>query len=454
MRAATKRDDCRIFTLNNYTVNKLILFFCLAVATLFAQAQKPADPMALAFSKADALQQKTIEWREQIHRYPELGNREVKTARLVAAHLRSLGIEVTEGVGKTGVVGLLRGAQPGPCIALRADMDALPITERVPLSFASKERTTYNGNEVGVMHACGHDTHVAILMAAAEVLSSMKDQLQGSVKFIFQPAEEGAPEGEEGGAPLMVKEGVMDNPKVDVVFGLHISSELEAGKVRYKPGAFMAAADWFSIKVNGKGSHGSQPWRGVDPIQIAAQIIDGLQSIVSRQMELTKAPVVITVGMINGGVRQNIISESCTMQGTIRTLDSEMQRIVHEKIRQTATMIAAAGGATAEVKIETKTLVTYNTPELVKQMVPTIERTLGATNVGETNWVTGAEDFSYYGTKAPSFFFNLGGMPKGNDPQKAPPHHTPDFYVDNSGMPAGVKTFCALVFDYMRMTKK
>ena len=435
-------------------MKKATLLFCLFSITLLSSAQKTTDLNSIAFAKADALQQKTNAWRERIHQYPELGNREVKTARLVADHLRSLGIEVTEGVGKTGVVGLLRGAKPGPCIGLRADMDALPITERAPLSYASKERAIYNGNEVGVMHACGHDTHVAMLMATAEVLASMKDQLQGSIKFIFQPAEEGAPEGEEGGAPLMVKEGVMDNPKVDVIFGMHISSELEAGKVLYKPGAFMAAADWFSIKVNGKGSHGSQPWRGVDPIQISAQIIGGLQSIVSRQMELTKAPVVITVGMINGGVRQNIISETCTIQGTIRTLDSEMQKIVHEKIKQTATLIAAASGATADVMIETKTLVTYNTPELVKQMVPTIERTLGAANVGDTNWVTGAEDFSFYGTKAPSFFFSVGGMPKGNDPRKAAPHHTPDFYVDNSGMPAGVKTFCALVLDYMRMPKK
>lgn len=435
-------------------MKKSTLLFCLLSIAFLSGAQKTTDLNSIAFAKADALQQKTNAWRERIHQYPELGNREVKTARLVADHLRSLGIEVTEGVGKTGVVGLLRGAKPGPCIGLRADMDALPITERVPLPYASKERTVYNGNEVGVMHACGHDTHVAMLMATAEVLASMKDQLQGSVKFIFQPAEEGAPEGEEGGAPLMVKEGVMENPKVDVIFGMHISSELEAGKVLYKPGAFMAAADWFSIKVNGKGSHGSQPWRGVDPIQISAQIIGGLQSIVSRQMELTKAPVVITVGMINGGVRQNIISESCTLQGTIRTLDSDMQKVVHEKIKQTATMIAAASGATADVMIETKTLVTYNTPELVKQMVPTIERTLGAENVGDTNWVTGAEDFSFYGTKAPSFFFSVGGMPKGNDPRKAAPHHTPDFYVDNSGMPAGVKTFCALVLDYMRMAKK
>lgn len=428
-------------------VSILLLYLC----TLWAQQQATINQV---LAQAEALQNKTNRWREQLHRYPELGNREYKTAKLVADHLRSLGLEVQEGVAKTGVVGLLRGAKPGPCIALRADMDALPVTERVPLPFASKEKAVYNGNEVGVMHACGHDTHVAILMTVAEILSGIKDQLQGTVKFIFQPAEEGPPEGEEGGAALMVKEGVMDNPKVDVVFGLHIIADLEAGQVRYKPGAFMAAADWFSVLVEGRGSHGSQPWKGVDPIQVAAQITEGLQNIVSRQMDLTKAPVVITVGMIGGGVRQNIIPETCVLRGTIRTLDSQMQPDVHERIKRTAGMIAAANGAKATVTIETKTLVTYNTPTLVKQMVPTIEKAIGAANVGETNWQTGAEDFSYYGTKAPSFFFSLGGMPKGQDAAKAAPHHTADFYVDNSGMPAGVKTFCALVLDYMSMNKK
>jgi len=278
----------------------------------------------------------------------------------------------------------------------------------------------------------------------------MRDELAGSVKFIFQPAEEGAPAGEEGGAALMVKEGVMENPTVDAVFGLHIQAALEVDKVTYKSGSLMAAADWFTIKVKGKGSHGSQPWKGVDPIQVAAQIVEGLQNIVSRQSELTKAPVVITVGKMHGGVRENIIPETCEMAGTIRTLDSKMQLDVHERIKRTATMIAAANGAEAEVSIETKTLVTYNNPALTKKAVATLETALGSSNVIETEWVTGAEDFSYYGTKAPAFFFFLGGSPKSKVAAEAAPHHTPDFYVDNSGMPAGVKALCSLVFDYLK----
>ncbi|MCY7310120.1 MAG: amidohydrolase, partial [Chitinophagaceae bacterium] len=373
------------------------------------------------------------------------------TSKIIAGHLKKLGFDVKEGVAITGVVGILKGAKPGPCIALRADIDGLPVTERVNIPFASKQKATYNGQEVGVMHACGHDTHTAMLMSVAEILSGMKSEIKGTIKFIFQPAEEGPPEGEEGGAALMVKEGVMENPKVDVIFGLHIESDIEVGKIEYKPGAFMAAADWFSIKVKGKGSHGSQPWKGIDPIQISAQIIDGLQNIVSRQMDLTKAPVVITVGKIHGGVRQNIIPEECQLDGTIRTLDSDMQKEVHQRIKWTATKIAEASGAVAEVSFDTKTLVTYNTPELVKKMIPSLESAAGASNVKERSWVTGAEDFSYYGTKAPAFFFYLGGMPKGKDPAKAPPHHTADFYVDDSGMKTGIKAFCDLVFDYMNM---
>lgn len=429
----------------------LLQIFCWLIPVgLLAQQEslKLKDKVALATEK---IEPQCIAWRKQIHQYPELGNRETKTAALVAAHLRKLGMEVKEGVAKTGVVGILKGGKPGPCIALRADMDALPIVEKVKLPFASKERTTYNGHDVGVMHACGHDTHVAMLMSVAEILNGMKHDLKGTIKFIFQPAEEGPPEGEEGGAALMIKEGVMENPKVDVVFGLHIESYIEVGQVQYKPGAFMASADWFSIVVKGKGTHGAQPWLGVDPIAISAQIIEGLQMIVSRQSELTKAPVVITIGKIQGGVRNNIIPDECRMDGTIRALDSKMQQDVHARLKHTATTIAEAGGATAEVDIVTKTLVTYNSPDLVKKMIPSLQSAAGVSNVSEREWVTGAEDFSYYGTKAPSLFLYLGGMPKGNDPKKAPPHHTPEFFVDDAGMKTGIKTFCHMVIDYMNM---
>ena len=428
-------------------------FGLIIIATAFSSilsAQSPAEKIKTkAFAEADKIETKCIDWRHDFHQNPELGNREFRTSKIIAEHLKKLGLEVKEGVAKTGVVGILKGGKPGPCIALRADIDALPVTERVNIPYASKQKTTYEGNEVGVMHACGHDTHTAILMSVAEILTGMKNDLKGTVKFIFQPAEEGPPAGEEGGAALMVKEGVMENPKVDVVFGLHINSEIESGKIEYKPGAFMAAADWFTIKVNGKGSHGSQPWKGVDPIQVSSQIIEGLQNIVSRQMDLTKAPVVITVGKIHGGVRQNIIPENCVMDGTIRTLDSKMQTEVHQRIKWTAEKIAEANGATAETSIESKTLITYNTPDLVKKTIPSLENAAGTGNVKERGWVTGAEDFSYYGTKAPSFFFNIGGMPKDKDPKTAPPHHTADFYVDDSGMKTGIRAFCSIVIDYM-----
>jgi len=375
------------------------------------------DKIIIATDKIEA---KCISWRKIIHQNPELGNNEIKTAKLISDHLRLLGLEVKEGVGKTGVVGILRGTKPGKCIALRADMDALPIIENSDLPNASKVKSIYNGQEVGVMHACGHDTHVAMLMSVAEILSGMKNEIKGSVKFIFQPSEEGPPEGEEGGAPLMIKEGAMDNPKVDAIFGLHIESDIEVGKIEYKSGAFMASSDWFTIKVNGKGSHGSQPWKGIDPIAISAQIINGLQTIISRQSELTKAPAVITVGKIDGGVRSNIIPETCTMYGTIRTLDSRMQKDIHERIIRVATNIAEASGATAEVTIDTKTLVTYNNPDLVKNFIPSLQKAAGLENVKEREWVTGAEDFSYFGEKAPAFFFYLGECPRGTILKK---HH-------------------------------
>jgi len=391
-----------------------------------------------------------IKWRRHLHQFPELGNREFKTAELIEKELRRLGLEVRTKIAKTGVVGILKGDLPGATVGLRADMDALPVSERVNLPFASKEKTEYNGQTVGVMHACGHDTHVAMLLGTAEVLSKMKSKLRGTVVFIFQPAEEGAPVGEEGGAALMVKEGVMDNPKIDAIFGIHVNAQTEIGQIKYKSGSMMAAADWFTIKVKGKQTHGAYPWLGVDPVSTASQIIQGLQMIVSRQSELTKAPVVITIGKINGGVRENIIPEELTMAGTIRTLDDQMQKDVHEKVKLTAQKIAESVGATAEVSIETKTLVTYNTPELVKQMLPSLEKSAGKENVLETEWVTGAEDFSYYRLKAPAFFFQVGGMPKGKNVKESAPHHTPDFFIDDSRLDVGVKAFCNIVFDFQK----
>jgi amidohydrolase len=421
--------------------------------TIFIYAQKRVNDQTTKIKiAADKIEEKCIAWRRDIHEHPELGNNEYRTAKLIADHLRSLGIEVKEGVAKTGVIGILNGAKPGPCIALRADMDGLPVVERVDLPFASKVKSTYNGKEVGVMHACGHDTHVAMLMSVAEILASMKEDLKGTVKFIFQPAEEGPPENEEGGAQLMVKEGVMENPKVDAIVGFHIESYIEVGRIEYKPGAFMASSDWFTITVKGQGSHGSQPWLGVDPIAISGQIIQGLQNIVSRRIDLTKAPAVITIGKIEGGVRNNIIPEECVLHGTIRTLDSKMRLDIHEKMKIVAANIAIANGATAETVIDEKTLVTSNDSTLLKKLIPSLEKAAGKDNVTERNWVTGAEDFSYYGLKAPAVFLYLGGMPKGKDPRDAPAHHTADFFVDESGMKTGVKAFCNIVFDYLNMS--
>jgi len=398
---------------------------------------------------ADKIESKTIAWRRDFHEHPELGNREFRTSKIIADHLRSLGLEVKEGVGKTGVVGILRGALPGPVIGLRADMDGLPLVERTPVPFASKVKTTYNGQETGAMHACGHDSHMAILMSVAEILSGMKKELKGTVKFIFQPAEEGPPTGEEGGAPLMIKEGALDNPKVEAMFGLHINSATEAGKIKYRSGGAMAASDWFTIKVKGKGSHGSQPWGGIDPIVVSAQIIEGLQTIISRQTELTKNAAVISVCVLKAGLRPNIIPEEAELTGTIRTLDTGMQREIHERMRLTVTKIAESAGATAELVIDKKTLITYNDPALVKKMLPSLQKTAGEENTVWMDAMTGAEDFSFYGEKAPSFFFFLGGMKKGQDPKTAFPHHTQDFYIDESGFKLGVKAFCNLVFDYM-----
>ena len=426
---------------------QILVSFCL----FFMAGNITAQDIAFNIqSKATAIQPKLIEWRRHIHQHPELSNREYKTAAYIAAHLKSLGLEVKT-LANTGVVGILKGGKPGPVIALRADIDALPVKERVNIPFASTDSAEYMGKKVPVMHACGHDAHVAMLMGTAEVLTAMKKDIAGTVKFIFQPAEEGTPGNEEGGASLMVKQGVMDHPKVDVIFGMHIESWIPAGDIQYKPGAFMASSIWFSIKVKGRSSHGAQPWLSVDPIVVAAQIMQGLQNIVSRQMDLTKAPLVITVGKIQGGVRNNIIPEECIMDGTIRTLDAKMQEDVQKRIKQTAEKIAEASNATAETSFDLKTLVTYNDPVLVEKMIPSLQAAAGKENVRPMEWVTGGEDFSYYGTKAPAFFFYLGGMPRENDPAKAPPHHTPDFMIDDSRLFVGVKTFCQLVFDYGKM---
>ncbi len=431
-----------------------IINICLVFPLIiFSENIRAQSLSAQAATKAAALQQQLTDWRRHLHKHPELGNREFKTAAFITAQLKDFGLEIQTGVAKTGVVATLRGGRPGPVIALRADMDALPVRERVNIPYASTDSALYGGIKVPVMHACGHDAHVAILIGTARVLSSMKKDIAGTVKFIFQPAEEGPPEGEEGGASLMVKEGVMDDPKVDVIFGMHIESWIPAGDIQYRPGAFMASADLFTIKVKGKASHGSQPWLGVDPIAVSAQIIEGLQNIVSRQMDLTKAPVVITVGKINSGVRFNIIPEEANMEGTLRTLDSKMQKEVQERMKFTASKIAEASHATADVNFYEKTLVTYNDPGLVEKMLPSLQIAAGKNNVRPMDWVTGAEDFSYYGTKAPAFFFYFGGMPRGNDPKNAPPHHTPDFMIDDSQLYIGVKTFCQLVFDYPKTSK-
>lgn len=420
--------------------NVVLLLVIINSSSLFAQTiQQQIE------TKAKAILPKVIEWRRYIHQNPELGNREFKTMEYIAAHLKKLGLEVTTGVAKTGIVALLKGGKPGPVVALRADIDALPIKERVDIPFKSTVMADYLGQQVPVMHACGHDSHIAMLMGTAEVLVSMKKDIPGTVKFIFQPAEEGPPGTEEGGAALMVKEGVMDNPKVDAIFGIHIDADVEVGKIQYKSGSFMASSDWFTIKVKGKGAHGSTPWLGVDPIMISAQIINGLQTIVSRSSDLTKAPVVITVGKFNGGVRENIIPEEVSFSGTIRTLDSKMQKEVWANIKRVAANIAEANGGTAEISIDTKTLVTYNTPELVRMMLPSLQNAAGKENTFEGTWSTGAEDFSYYGEKAPAFFFNVGGMKKGGPPTN---HHTPDFYIDDSQLDVGVKAFCNIVFDY------
>ncbi|MFL0682168.1 MAG: amidohydrolase [Algoriphagus aquaeductus] len=430
-------------------MRKLILPLVLLSGTVFGQSKLRPE----IDKKATAVETKVIEWRRDIHQNPELGNQEKRTAKLIADHLRSLGIEVTENVAVTGVVGVLRGAKPGPMVALRADMDALPVTERVDLPFKSTVTTTYNGQQTGVMHACGHDSHVAILMGVAEVLAGIKNQLEGSVKFIFQPAEEGIyePGVTTWGAKQMVEEGVMKD--VDAIFGLHISAQTEVGTIGYRSGPAQAAVDNLEIIVHGTQAHGASPWSGVDPIVTASQIVTGLQTILSRSVNITQNPAVVTVGAIHGGIRHNIIPEKVEMIGTIRTFGDEQQELVHRRIMEIATNIAESAGAKAEVNITKLYPSTVNDPNLTSKMVATLEAAAGKENVKVNPPVTGAEDFSFYQREKPGLFIGLGGMKKGGDPTKTPSHHTPDFYLDESRFVLGVRVMSYFVVDFMGMKK-
>ncbi|WP_369871661.1 amidohydrolase [Aquimarina sp. Aq78] len=398
-------------------------------------------------TSAEKIESKVIEWRRDFHQNPELSNQEFETAKKIAKHLKGLGLEVTENVAKTGVVALLKGEKEGKTVALRADIDALPVTERVDIPFKSVVKTTFLGTEVGVSHACGHDTHISILMGVAEILSKHKDKINGTVKFIFQPAEEGPPPGEEGGAKLMIKEGVLKNPDVDAIFGLHINSGTEVGKIRYKPGGTMAAVERFVITVKGKQTHGSAPWTGVDPILISAKIIDGLQTIISRESPLVNEAAVITVGKITSGVRFNIIPESAEMIGTVRTLDPKMRALIIRRMNEMVPAIAKAYGGEAIIEFQNNTSITYNDPDLVKKMLPTIEGIAGKENVILSKATTGGEDFSYFQEVVPGFYFFLGGKTPGNN--QAASHHTPDFFIDESGLVLGVKVMSQLTIDYL-----
>ena len=398
--------------------------------------------------RAGEIEAQVVAWRRDIHEHPELGNREFRTAALVAEHLRSLGMEVRTEVAHTGVVATLRGARPGPVVALRADMDALPVVEQVDVPFASKERTTYNGQDVGVMHACGHDNHVAILMGVADVLASVRADLPGSVKFIFQPAEEGAPAGERGGAELMLEEGAFENPTPEAVFGLHVVPG-PVGRMSYRSGSTMASADGLRIVVRGRQTHGAAPWDGVDPIVVSAQIVLGLQTIASRQLPVTRTPSIITIGSIHGGVRGNIIPDEVELVGTIRTFDADVRADIHRRVRQTAEQIAASAGATAEVSIAEGYPVTVNDPALTDRMVPTLQRVAGDSQVTTRPLMTVAEDFSYFQQQAPGLFFFLGVTPDGQDPDAAPGNHSPLFFADEGALLVGVRALANLAVDYM-----
>jgi len=429
-------------------VNRLTSFAAAVAAAL--SLATPADaPAADLDARLEAVAPKLIAWRRDIHQHPELSNRESRTAKLVADHLRALGMEVKTGVAHTGVIALLKGGRPGPVVALRADMDALPVTEEVDVPFRSQARATYNGQDVGVMHACGHDAHVAILLATAEVLAGMRDRLPGTVKFIFQPAEEGPPAGEAGGAPLMIEEGALDNPRPDAIFGLHVISGIPAGMITYRAGALMASADWVYITVRGRQTHGAWPWMGIDPVATAAQIVVGLQTIVSRQIDVSKEPAVVTIATIHGGTRKNIIPDTVELTGTVRTFDEAMREDIHNRIKHVAEHIAQSAHATAEVKIEKAAAVTVNDPALTERMLPTLKRAAGDAGIRQHHRVMVAEDFSYFQQRVPGLFFFLGVTPRDQDMSSAAPNHSPRFFVDESALPTGVRAMTAVTLDFL-----
>ena len=423
----------------------------LAVTYVFVATPAGAQSISEAIDReAKAVEAKLIAWRRDIHQNPELGNREFRTSALVAEHLKKLGYEVREKVAHTGVVAVLKGGKPGPVVALRADMDALPVTEEVDLPFASKVRTTWRGKETGVMHACGHDAHTAILMAAAEVFAKLRDELPGTVKLIFQPAEEGPPAGEEGGARLMIQQGVLQNPAPEVIFGLHVAAPGRTGAVFYRPGASMAGSDSFRITVIGKGTHGARPWGGVDPIVIAAQIILGLQTIQSRQVDVTSEPSVLTIGMIQAGTRHNIIPDKAEMDGTLRTFNVEMRDFIKRRVGETAEAIAKSGGGEAKVQWASEGYIPLiNNPALTHRMLPTLQRVAGKANVIEVPRRTGAEDFSFYAQEIPGFFFHVGVTPPSVPMALAASNHSPRFQVDEDGLLQGLRYLTHVAFDYM-----
>ncbi len=420
-----------------------VLLLLITLTVYATNAQMNADIL----KDIEKIEAQVIDWRHYFHENPELSNREFKTAEKIAAHLKSLGMEVQTGIAITGVVGLLKGDNPGKVVALRADIDGLPVTERNDLPFKSKITDTFLGTESGVMHACGHDTHIAILMGVAEVMSKHKDKINGTIKFIFQPAEEGPPPGEEGGAKLMIKEGVLENPTVDAIYGLHINSGTPVGTITLKPEGIMAAVERFVVTVNGKGSHGSAPWSGVDPILISAKIIDGFQTIISRESNLVDAPAVITVGKITSGTRFNVIPETAELIGTVRTLDPDMRDHIIKRMTEMAADIAKAYGGTATIEWQNNTIVTYNDPALTKKAIKTLKNVAGNDQVKNMKAVTGGEDFSYFQEKIPGVYFFLGGMTPGNiEPF---PHHTPDFKIDDAGMLLGIKSLSQLALDFL-----